>query len=99
MEVIDILSHHIDKVQNIIVVEFRTTEDDDDMVREDFIEYSHYEEFGFDTKNVFDIYESFDNDEEWEEDEYDYVDEDKLITFLNEYYIVYHKKMPKPEFK
>ena len=52
MEVVDILSHHIDKVQNIIVVEFRTTEDDDDMVREDFIEYSHFEEFGLDSPST-----------------------------------------------
>jgi hypothetical protein len=27
------------------------------------------------------------------------MDEDKLISFLNEYYIVYPKKLPKPEFK
>jgi hypothetical protein len=37
--------------------------------------------------------------EEWEDESYDYMDEDKLISFLNEYYIVYPKKLPKPEFK
>jgi hypothetical protein len=27
------------------------------------------------------------------------MDEEKLISFLNEYYIVYPKKLPKAEFK
>jgi len=103
MEVIEILSHHIDKIQNIIVVEFRSTEDEDDMVREDFIEYSFFEEFGYDESTDFDIFDSLiDEDEdidEWEEDDYEYIDEDKLISFLNEYYIVYPKKIPKSQFK
>jgi hypothetical protein len=101
MEVIDIISNHVDKTQNLIVVEFRILGDDDDVIREDFIEYSFYEEFGFDDKKNFNIFESMFDDEvdEWEDESYDYMDEDKLISFLNEYYIVYPKKLPKPEFK
>lgn len=100
MEVIEILSHHVDKVQNVIVVEFKFLGDDEDVVREDFIEYSFYEEFGFDKKGNFEIFETmFDDIDEWEDDQYDYMDEDKLITFLNEYYIVYPKKIPKTQFK
>jgi hypothetical protein len=101
MEVVDIISHHVDKTQNLIVVEFRVLGDDDDVVREDFIEYSYYEEFGFDEEENFNIFESMFDDEmdEWEDESYDYMDEDKLISFLNEYYIVYPKKLPKAEFK
>jgi hypothetical protein len=55
MEIVEIISHHIDKIQNMIVVEFKTTEDDDDMVREDFIEYSFFEEFGF-SEETFEIF-------------------------------------------
>jgi len=101
MEVVDIISHHVDKTQNLIVVEFRVLGDDDDVVREDFIEYSYYEEFGFDEEENFNIFESMFDDEmdEWEDESYDYMDEDKLILFLNEYYIVYPKKLPKAEFK
>ena len=98
MEVIDILSHYIDKTQNLIIVEFRMMGDDDEVVREDFIEYSYFEEFGFD-KN-FEIFESLVEEDEWEDDEVDYIsDESTLINFLNEYYVVYPKKIPKPEFK
>ena len=33
MEIIEVISNHIDKAQNIIIVEFRTTEDNEDLVR------------------------------------------------------------------
>jgi hypothetical protein len=100
MEISEIISHYIDKTQNLIIVEFRLIDDEIDMVREDFIEYSFFEEFGFDQENKKNnLLESYDEDE-WENDEYDYIgDEDSLVSFLNEYYIVYPKKLPKPEIK
>jgi hypothetical protein len=98
MEVIEVLSNYIDKSQNVIIVEFRTTEDDDDMIREDFIEYSHYEDFGFDNKNIFELFIT--DDDEWEDDEIDYITNDNdLLSFLNEYYIVYPNKLPKAQFR
>jgi hypothetical protein len=102
MEVIDIISHYIDKTQNLIIVEFRMLGDDDETVREDFIEYSFFEDFGFDNKKDFEIFESImeDDDDEWGDDDFDYIDnETSLISFLNEYYVVYPKKIPKSEFK
>jgi hypothetical protein len=101
MEVIEIISHYIDKNKNLISVEFRTSSDDDDMVREDMIEYSYYEEFGYDEKSVFDLFEELDDlEDDWGDDEYDYINnEDSIISFLNEYYVVYPKKLPKPVFK
>lgn len=101
MEVIDIVSHYIDKTQNLINIEFRMMGDDDDVVREDFIEYSYFEEFGFDKGKNFDIFESImDEEDEWGDDDFEYVDDDAtLLSFLNEYYVVYPKKIPKPEFK
>jgi hypothetical protein len=101
MEIIEIISHYIDKNKNLISVEFRTSSDDDDMVREDMIEYSYYEEFGYDEKSVFDLFEELDDlEDDWGDDEYDYINnEDSIISFLNEYYVVYPKKLPKPVFK
>lgn len=100
MEIVDILYHHIDKNQNLIIVEFKVLGDDDDHVREDFIEYSFFEEFGYDTKKNLDVFESLiEFEDEWEDDEFDYVDDLMLMNFLNEYYVVYPKKLPKPEFK
>lgn len=99
MEIIEIISHYIDKTQNLINVEFKVVGDDDDVIREDFIEYSFFEEFGFDNKKDFKLFESLMDDDEWEDDNYDYIDDDDLLSFLNEYYIVYPKKLPKAEYK
>ena len=100
MEIVEILSHYIDKSQNLINVEFRIIGDDDDVVREDLIEYTFFEEFGFDDKKDFKIFEEVIEEDEWDDDEVDYIeDEDSLISFLNEYYIVYPKKLPKGQMK
>lgn len=102
MEVTEIISHHIDKVQNLIVVEFKLFDDEDESVREDFIEYSIFEEFGFsEDKDEFFINENYDDDyDEWDDDGFDYLhDENKLISFLNEYYIIFPKRLPKSQLK
>lgn len=100
MEVVEILSHYIDKSQNLINVEFRIIGDDDDVIREDLIEYTFFEEFGFDDKKDFKIFEEVIEEDEWDDDDVDYIqDEDSLISFLNEYYIVYPKKLPKSQFR
>jgi len=100
MEVVEIISHYVDKNTNLISVEFRLSVDDEDVVREDMIEYNYYEEFGYDEKSVFDLFESLDDEDEWGDDEYEYItNEDSIISFLNEYYIVYPKKLPKAVFK
>lgn len=101
MEVIEILSHYIDKSQNLINVEFRIVGDNDDLIREDLIEYSFFEEFGFDNKKNFEMFnEVIEEVDEWEDDDVDYFnDEETLISFLNEYYVVYPKKLPKAQFR
>ena len=103
MEIVEIISHYIDKNQNIINVEFKLLGDDEDIVREDIIEYSFFEEFGYDNKKSYDIFESFidEDDEVWDfDDETEYIEnEDTLISFLNEYYIFYPKKLPKGQMK
>jgi len=101
MEVCEVISHHIDKVQNLINVEFRLIDDEDEVVREDVIEYSFFKEFGYDKTNDLNIYEIISEEvDEWENDDYDYItNEDDLLSFLNEYYIIYPKKLPKQQFK
>lgn len=101
MEVIEVISHYVDKTQNIINIEFRLLGDTEDDVREDMIEYSFFEEFGFDNTKDFDIFESIiDEEDEWDSEEYDYINnEDDLLSFLNEYYVVYPDKLPKTQIK
>ncbi len=82
----------------MIFVEFRTYDDDEDNIREDFIEYSYFEEFGYENKDL-SILEDFVGEDDWDDDIYDYIDEEKLITFINEYYVVFPDKLPKKQFR
>ena len=101
MEVCEIITHHIDKTQNLINVEFRLIDDDEDVIREDIIEYSFFKEFGYDETKDLDIFDTISEEfDEWEDDDFDYItNENDLVSFLNEYYIVYPKKLPKQQYK
>ena len=98
MEIKEIVSYYFNNETNLVDVSFRTIEDEEDVVRIDTIDYSVIESYGFDL-----ITESFDFfDDDLEDDLYEEVkielDEDILISFLNEYYIVNPDSIPGPEF-
>ena len=98
MEIKEIVSYYFNNETNLVDVSFRTIEDEEDVVRIDTIDYSVIESYGFDL-----IAESFDFfDDDIEDDLFEEtiieLDEDILITFLNEYYIVNPDSIPGPEF-
>lgn len=99
MEIKEIVSYYFNGEKNLLEVSFRTIEDEDDVVRIDTIDYSIVESYGFDL-----ITESFDFfDEEFEDESYDEqekveLDQDELMSFLNEYYIVNPDSIPNAEF-
>lgn len=99
MEIKEIVSYFLNSDSNILDVSFRTIEDDEEVMRTDSIDYSIVEDYGFDL-----VTESFDFfDDDFEDDEVlpmDKVelDEDELITFLNEYYTINPESLPRSEF-
>ena len=98
MEIKEIVSYYFNNETNLVDVSFRTIEDEEDVVRVDTIDYSVIESYGFDL-----ITESFDFfDDDLEDDLFEEtiieLDEDILISFLNEYYIVNPDSIPDPEF-
>ena len=99
MEIKEIVSYFLNSDSNILDVSFRTIEDDEEVMRTDSIDYSIVEDYGFDL-----VTESFDFfDDEFEDDEILPVDkveldEDELLTFLNEYYTINPESLPKSEF-
>ena len=99
MEIKEIVSYYFNGEKNLLEVSFRTIEDEDDVVRIDTIDYRVVESYGFDL-----ITESFDFfDEEFEDESYDEqekveLDQDELMSFLNEYYIVNPDSIPNAEF-
>lgn len=102
MEILEIINYNVDFKSNILDVSFRTIDDADDVQRTDRIDYSLVEEYGYDlVSQDFDIFEDFDDDEEYEDyvDDHDAeLDEEELIAFLNEYYMVNPSSLPKALF-
>jgi hypothetical protein len=100
MEIKEIISYYLNGDTNIIEVSFRTIEDEEDVLRNDTIDYTIVEEYGFDL--VTESFEFFDDDDDFEggifEEETIELDEDELIVFLNEYYLINPSQLPKSEF-
>jgi hypothetical protein len=101
MEIKEIISYYLNGETNMIEVSFRTIDDEEDVLRNDTIDYSIVEEYGFDL-----VTESFDffgdDEDDFEggvfEQETIELDEDELIVFLNEYYTIQPESLPSPEF-
>ena len=98
MEIKEIVSYYFNNEANLVDVSFRTIEDEEDVVRIDTIDYSVIESYGFDLiTESFDFFDDDLEDDSFEETKIE-LDEDILISFLNEYYIVNPNSIPDPEF-
>jgi len=101
MEIKELVSYYINETSHMLEVTFRTLTDNDDEIRTDQIVLEEIETFGYNISNNFkeDFYD--DDDEEFEdmfdnfEDEE--LDEDEIVSFLNEYYLIYPKKLPEAQ--
>jgi hypothetical protein len=98
MEIKEVLSYFLNSDSNILEVSFRTIEDEDDVLRNDNINYSIVSEYGFELETeTFDFFgEEFDEDL-GDDNEKIELDEDELISFLNEYYTINEDSIPKAE--
>ena len=98
MEIKEIVSYFLNSDSNILEVSFRTIDDEEDVLRTDNINYSIVSEYGFEleTKSFNFFSEDFDEDLIVEENKIE-LDEDELITFLNEYYTINQDSIPKSE--
>jgi hypothetical protein len=98
MEIKEIVSYYFNNETNLVDVSFRTIEDEEDVVRIDTINYNVIESYGFDLiTESFDFFDDDLEDDLFEETKIE-LDEDILISFLNEYYIVNPSSIPNPEF-
>jgi len=99
MEIKEISSYYFDQDTKRLDVSFRLTIDSEDEIRHDVLKLEEAKEFGYDIitedSNFFDL----DEDEDFYEDFDDFatVDEEMLLAYLNEYYIVYPNKLPKSD--
>lgn len=93
MEIIEIISYYVNNSTNTIEVKFRLNEDVEDEIRVDEVSLSEADDFGY-TLMAEDF--GFFGDDEDDDDIIpdDEVDENELISFLNEYYMVYPERLP-----
>lgn len=98
MEIKEVVSYFLNVDSNILEVSFRLIEDSEDVLRSDNIDYTIVEEYGFDlVTESFDFFdEDFEDDEIIKEEKVE-LDEDDLISFLNEYYTINPNSLPKGE--
>jgi|LakMenE18May11ns_1017448.scaffolds.fasta_scaffold9555942_2 hypothetical protein len=101
MEIIEIISFHINNLDEILEVSFRTNLDKEDELREGKISFSDITDFGYKFHESLDddFYDEDENDDFFREfDDIDLmVDENEILSFLNEYYVLFTDKLPKPE--
>jgi len=97
MEIKEILSYYLNTDSNILEVSFRTIEDNDDVLRNDQIDYTLVTEYGYLLEtDSFDFFGADSDEDEIDKEEVE-LDEDMLITFLNEYYTINSNSIPKSE--
>jgi len=97
MEIQELIFFYLHENSNQVEVQFRLNIDSDEEIRTDLIDLNEATDFGFDL-----IMEDYTLNEDEDEEEFYWlespsIDEDNLISFMNEYYIVNPDKLPKPE--
>jgi hypothetical protein len=98
MEIKEIVNYFLNSDKNILEVTFRTIEDNEEDVRVDNIDYSLVEEYGYELETEsFLFFDEEDEENEFYDEEKVELDEDELVSFLNEYYEVNPNSMPKSE--
>ena len=101
MEIQELVYFYILEESRTIEVSFMLTTDGDDELRTDFIEISEAEDFGHNiiTEDLDFMNDYMDDEDEMGEDWSDIlnIDEDNLISFLNEFYVINPQKLPKAE--
>jgi len=99
MQVKDLITFYINDSSNTLDVSFRLETDGEEEIRNDSILIETVSEFGYDFLNEQDDFEDEDEDmvlKYYMEDSI-LVEEDDVISFLNEYYMINSQKLPPVE--
>jgi len=106
MEINELVSFYINESSQTLEFTFRTIEDSEDEIRTGSIEFDEIKNFGYDfLDDITNSFKTLEEDGLFDDDDYgdfddlfeDEFDEQEFISFLNEYYLVNPKKLPKSE--
>lgn len=96
MEIIEIISYELNKTSDSLEVKFRINDDSEDEIRIGNVEMKEADDFGYVLiSEDFGFYDYEDDNDEFLK--YDDIDEHELLSFLNEYYIIYPDRLPEKE--
>lgn len=96
MEIIEIITYHLNDIEEVLEVSFRTNSDDEETYREDKISYTDIDDFGYNFHSEIEDIEFYDEYEISDDDIF--VDDNEILSFLNEYYVLFPNKLPKPDY-
>ena len=106
VQISELVSYYINDISNTLDVSFRIFDDEEEHIRIDEISLSEVETFGYSLKDkvdidLFDDYDDYDdNDDDDDEILGDYEEEMgqfEILTFLNQYYLIYPDYLPESE--
>ena len=98
MEVVEILSYFINDSTDTIEIKFRLNEDDDSEIRFDEIDLREAKDFGYQLiVEDFDFFTDDDNEDDINDFVDESIDEDELMAFINEYYMIYPERLPEKD--
>lgn len=100
MEIQELIFYYLHEDTRTLEVNFRLTTDSEEEFRSDIIDLTETENFGYniisdDFEILNEYYEDEIEDDDWDDTEV--IDEQTLVSFLNEYYVVNPNKLPKVE--
>jgi hypothetical protein len=101
MEVQELIFYYLHEDTRTLEVNFRLTIDSEEEFRSDIIDLTETNNFGYNViMDDLEILNDYSDEDIVDEDEWgdvDMIDEENLISFLNEYYIVNPNKLPKSQ--
>jgi hypothetical protein len=110
MQIKDLVSFYVNESSLTLDVTFRLDSDLDDEIRTDQIGFDEIKSFGYNFlddkidvyKNLFED-ETFEDEEDFNADDFEdifsnsEIDEQEIISFLEEYYLIYNTRLPDTE--
>jgi len=101
MEIQELIFYYLHEDTRTLEVNFRLTIDSEDEFRSDIIDLTETDNFGYniitDDLEILNEYSDEDTIDEDEWGDVEVIDEEILLSFLNEYYIVNPDKLPKSQ--
>ena len=100
MEIKELESFYVNETSQTLDVTFRLINDNDDEIRTDQIDLNESKTFGYDffKEDSDDVWGDDDDEDYFDtyDEEFD-MDEEEIISFLNEYYLIYPDRLPETQ--